>query len=207
VPTDPIEAAFAQLGTDEMMVLTHTELFVLRLSTLTFTERHPRDPIFPSLAGVVVQGATIVDHEIFLHAHDAWLFTWSNATRTATLDEMVLYANRGADWHGPLAPPWFLLYAMFYVPDNADGWAHVDPRMVCGASTVNNHITYLSTTGFAPAAMICTVYDAGCSQFVDQSVYGSSGYGAFALPGAPAMPFDIVAAEWYDGLWAFTAVH
>lgn len=205
LPTDPIEAAFAQLGTDEMMLLTHTELFVLRISTLTFVERHPRDAIFPELAGVTIQGASIVNADIFIHSHDAWLYQWSNATRSATFSQAILYENLGADWHGPLTPPWWQLYAMFYVPDNADGWAHVDPMMVCGTSTVNNHFAYLSTDGFGPRAMIVTVYDAGCSQFVDQSLYGSPDYAAFSLVGAPPSPWEIDAAEWYDGLWVFTS--
>lgn len=206
-PTAPVEAAFAQLGTDEMMVLTHTELFVLRLSTLTFVERHPRDAIFPEVAGTAIQGVTIVGTDIFMHEHDAWLYTWSNATRSATLQQAILYENLGADWHGPLSPPWYELFAMFYVPDNVDGWAHVDPRMVCGTSSVNNHIAYLSWDGFGPRAMITTVYDAGCSQFVDQSRYGTADYLAFSLPNAPPDPWAIEAAEWYDGLWVFTAAH
>lgn len=203
-PTDEVEAAFAQLGTDEMVVLTRTELFVFRLSSLTFIERRSRDAVFPELAGIAIQGASIVGTDIFIHSRDAWLYVWSNAARTASLTQFVRYEDLGADWRGPLTPPWWRLYAMFYVPDNADGWAHVDPLMLCGG-TVNNHLAYLSTDGFGPRGMITTVYDGGCSQFVDQSLYGDPDYGAFALPGAPPSPWEIDAAEWYDGLWAFTS--
>jgi hypothetical protein len=205
LPTDEIEAAFAQLGTDEMMVLTHTQLFVLRLSTLTFVERHDRDTIFPELAGVRIRGATIINDDIFIHDRDAWLYTWTNASRSAAFVANIAYADLGADWRGPLTPPWFQLYAMFYVPDNAEGWAHVDPRMVCGTSTVNNHTTYLSWDGFGPRGMTTTVYDDGCSQFVDRSLYGSAEYLPFSQTGAPPSPWEIDAAEWYDGLWVFTS--
>lgn len=203
-PTVEVEAAFAQLGTDEMIVLTHTELFVLRISTLTFIERRGRDAVFPELAGVLIQGASIVNTDLFIMNHDAWLYSWSNATRSATFTQSILYADLGADWHGPLTPPWWQMYAFFYVPDNADGWAHVDPMMICGP-TVNNHFAYLSTDGFGPRGMITTVYDAGCSQFVDRSLYGSPDYLAWSLPGAPPNPWEINAAEWYDGLWVFTS--
>ncbi len=204
-PTDEIEASFAQLGTDEMMILTHTELFVLRLSTLTFTERRSRDAVFPELAGIFLQEASVVGTDVYVTSHDTWIYGWANPTRAATLIQFVRYEDLGADWHGPLTPPWWRLYGMFYVPDNADGWAHVDPRLVCGTSTVGNHVTYLSTDGFGPRAMITTVYDASCFEFVDQSVFGSPDYLAFSLPGAPPSPWEIDAAEWYDGLWVFTS--
>lgn len=206
VPTDPIEAAFAELGTDEMMVLTHTELFVLRISTRSFVARRSRDAVFPEVAGQTLQGATIVGVDLYLLTRDVWMYGWSNTARAATFVRSIPHGDLGPDWSGPLTPPWWQLYATFYVPDNTDGWATADPvAMVCGASTVNNYAAYLSTDGFGPRHMVVTVYDATCSQFVDQSGYGDGGFTAFSLPGAPANPWEIDEAEWYDGLWVFTS--
>jgi hypothetical protein len=202
-PTDPIEAAFAMPGTDEIMVLTHTELFVLRVSSRTFVERRPRDPIFPELAGIEIRTAVGVNGTIYVTAHDTWLYGWDDAARSATFMQMIRHEDLGADWHGPLTPPWFAEYASFYAPDNADAWASVDPMQLCGP-TVGNYIAYLSWDGFGPAAMITTVWDAGCFQFVDRSVYGASDYLPFTLPGAPPDPFSITAVEWYEGLWVFS---
>jgi hypothetical protein len=203
-PTAPIETAFAQAGTDELMVLTHTELFVMRVSTRTFVERRSRDAVFPDLAGLTLGSAAGVNGDLYITAHDVWVYTWANAIRTATLQTSIRHENLGADWHGPLTPPWFREYESWYVPSNASGWAHVDPMQVCGTGTVDNYIAYLSWDGFGPAAMITTIWDAGCFQFVDRSVYGSTEYTPFSFPGAPPMPFDIVGAEWSNGLWVFT---
>lgn len=206
VPTDTIEAAFAQLGTDEMMVLTHTELFVMRISTRSFIERRSRDEVFPEVAGQVLQGATLVGIDLYLVTRDVWMYTWSNAARTPTFVRFIVHEDLGPDWSGPLTPPWWQLYATFYVPDNADGWATADPvAMICGASPVNNYSGFLSTDGFGPRHMVVTVYDATCSQFVDQSGYGDPGFTPFSLPGAPPSPWEIDAAEWYEGLWVFTS--
>lgn len=204
-PTDEVEAAFAPAGTGQMVVLTHTELFVLELSTATFIERHGRDVIFPNVSGIFLQGAAAVNGDVFLTSHDTWIHTWDHAARVATLSQFVNYEDLGADWRGPLTPPWWQVYGMFYVPDNAEGWAHVDPMMICGTSTVGNHLAYLSTDGFGPRAMITTVYDASCFQFVDQSQYGSAGYTAFSLPGAPPNPWEIDGIEYSDGLWVLTS--
>ncbi|MFO0710387.1 MAG: hypothetical protein U0353_11145 [Sandaracinus sp.] len=201
-PTDRVEAAFAPPGGRELFVLTHTELFVFDLGTRTFTERRPRDPAFPELAGITIEGAGGVDTRVFVNAHDTWIYEFAPTTRTGTLTQFVRYEDLGADWRGPLAPPWHQLYASFYLTDNTDGWAHADAMMLCGA-TVPNHGVYLTTSGFAPPQLVVSVYDASCGQFVARAPYGTASYTAFTLPGAP-LPFDIVAAEYAEGLWAFT---
>jgi len=204
-PTDDVEAAFAPPASGQMLVLTRTELFVLELSTATFVERLSRDAVFPELTGIFVQGAGAVNGDVFLTSRNTWIYAWDHGARRATLTQFVRYEDLGADWRGPLTPPWWQVYGMFYVPDNADGWAHVDPMMVCGTGTVGNHLAYLSTDGFGPRAMITTVYDATCFQFVDQSLYGSADYTAFSLSGAPPNPWEIDAVEYADGLWVLTS--
>ncbi len=205
-PTDEIEAAFAPAGTGELNVLTHAELFVLDLASGTFVSRQDRDAVFPELAGVRIAAATSVRGDVYITAHDTWIYTWS-APRTATFIRFVRYEDLGADWRGPLTPPWYSVYGMFYAPDNGDDWATgIDPRVSCPSSTaVVDHLGYLSTDGFGPRGMITTVYDGACLQFVDQSLYGSPDYGAFAMPGAPPEPFELDAIEYSNGLWVITS--
>ncbi|MBN8609870.1 MAG: hypothetical protein J0L92_04770 [Deltaproteobacteria bacterium] len=205
-PTDEIEAAFAPQGSGVMLVMTHTELFVLDLATYTFIDRVARDSVFPELSGIRVAAATAVRTDVFVTAHDTWIYAWDASTRSATFTRFVRYEELGADWRGPLTPPWHSVYGMFYAPDNADGWAtNLDERLMCPSSSVVDHLGYLSTDGFGPRGMITTVYDGACLQFVDQSLYGTPGYSAFTFPGAPPEPFEIDAIEYASGLWVFTS--
>lgn len=206
-PTDEIEAAFAPAGSGVLMVMTHTELFVLDLATTTFVDRRSRDAVFPQLADVYVAAATAVRNDVYITAHDTWIYGWNATTRTATFTQFVRYEDLGADWRGPLTPPWYSVYGMFYAPDNADGWAAggVDPRVSCPSTEIVDHLVYLSTDGFGPRGMITTVYDGACLQFVDQSLYGSPEYRPFDYAGAPSEPFEIDALDYADGLWVITS--
>lgn len=205
-PADEIEAAFAPAGSGVMLVMTHTELFVLDLATHRFIDRVARDTVFPQLSGVRVAAATAVRTDVFVTAHDTWIYAWNTASRTASFTRFVRYEELGADWRGPLTPPWYSVYGMIYVPDNTDGWAtNLDERLMCPSASVVDHIAHLSTDGFGPRGMITTVYDGACAQFVDQSLYGTAGYSAFSFPGAPPEPFEIDAIEYASGLWIFTS--
>lgn len=206
-PTTEVEAAFAPAGVAQLVVLTRTELFVLDLVTRTFIERYRRDVLLPQLAGMHLQGAYLVGQDLYVTARDTWIYRWDHLTRSATFDRMIRYEDLGADWRGPLAPPWFNMYAMVFVPDNADGWARPNAMASpCGAAPISLYGVWLSWDGFGPAAMMVTLYDGGCGQFVQRGIYGSADvYPPFAMPGAPADPFTIDAMEWSDGLWAFTS--
>jgi hypothetical protein len=203
-PTDRVEAAFAPAGSGQLVVLTRTELFLLELGTRTFVERSRRDDVLPQVAGVPVQGAYLVGQDLYVTSRDTWIYRWDHATRSATFDRMIRYEDLGADWRGPLAPPWWAMYAMAFVPDNAAGWAQPDAaRSPCGAAPISVYGIWLSTDGFGPRAMTVSLYDGGCGQFVNRDVYGRGVYPPFAMPGAPADPFAIDALEWSDGLWVF----
>ncbi|MFO0710388.1 MAG: hypothetical protein U0353_11150 [Sandaracinus sp.] len=210
VPTDPIEAVFAPEGTGDLVVLTHTELFVLERASLTFLERHPRDAVFPELAGVfLADGYTIGEDLYFAEAgttHTSWIYRWTHASRAAAHVRTMTAAELGADWHGPLAPPWWEGLAAFRVPNNREGWAAPDPsRSPCAATPIDGYIGILSWDGFGPAALIVSIYDTGCSQFVNQGYYASAVYPPFMLATAPDDGFTIDAMEWADGLWIFTS--
>jgi hypothetical protein len=205
-PTEPVEAAFAPAGTGQLVVLTRRELFVLDLATGTFVERRGRDVVLPELSGFPLQGAYLIGTDLYVTARDSWIYRWEHATRSATFDRMIRYEDLGADWRGPLAPPWWDMNAMAFVPDNADGWARPDAaRSPCGAAPVPLYGIWLSHDGFGPITMMVSIYDGGCFQFVNQGVYGSSVYPPFAMPGAPPNPLEIRALEWSGGLWAFSS--
>jgi hypothetical protein len=205
--TERVEGAFAPAGSGHLVVLTHSELFVLEPGTGRFLERRGRDAVLPELAGRYVWDAYTVGTDLFVSAErDTWIYTWSHESRSATFQRFIAQADLGDDWRGPLAPPWWEMYASFVVPDNAFGWARPDTtRSPCGAASISLHAVFLSTDGFGPRVMMETVYDGTCFQFVNSAYYGSGQYAPFAMPGAPADPFTIDAAEWQDGLWVFTS--
>jgi hypothetical protein len=203
---EEVEGVFAPAGSGQLVVITHTELFVVDVATRTFLERLARDPILPELAGVALQDAYTVAEDLFVSAHDTWIYRWAHATRSASLTRFLRYEDLGADWRGPLAPPWWEMHASFVVPSNETGWARPDAaRSPCGAAPITSYAVFLSWDGFGPAAMTETIYDGTCFQFVNRAYYGSGEYAPFAFPGAPADPFTIDAIEWQDGLWMFTS--
>lgn len=203
-PTVPVEAVFASEGIPELIVLTHDELFVYDISSIpTFTERKPRHDVFPELDGVTLQDAYAIGTTLLISATDSWIYDWAHTSRTAVFRSFVDHDDLGADWDGPLAPPWWDMVAAYYMPSNINGWAQPDAaRSPCGSAAVGNHVVFLSTDGFGPAEAMVSVYDGACAQFVYLDTYGQSSYAPFAYGNAPA-PFAIQAMEWNAGLWAF----
>lgn len=106
--SERVEGAFAPAGTGQLVVLTHSELFVLDLSTGRFVERRGRDALLPELAGRYVWDAYTVGTDLFVSAErDTWIYTWAHETRSATFQRYIRQAELGDDWRGPLAPPWW----------------------------------------------------------------------------------------------------
>ncbi len=212
-PSGPIEAAMGVGGTSDILLLTHTELFVFNTISHAISGRRSRDSVFPEVSGVrlgdgySVGDATGGSINVTLMARnaDTWVYGWNHAARTATFDRFVAGVDLGDDWHGPLAPPTYEQYGIVFIPDNTAGWATADPaRSPCDRTPITQYAVVFGWDGFGPRGMTTSIWDAGCFLFVNKGTFGSSVYPPFAMTGAPADPFTIDAIAWSSGLWLFT---
>jgi hypothetical protein len=206
--TERVEGAFAPAGSGHLVVLTHSELFVLEPGTGRFLERRGRDAVLPELAGRYVLGRVHRGHgplrerrarHVDLHVEPRE----PRARRSSASSPRPTSATTGADRSRHLGGR---CTRPSSCPTTRSAGARPDTtRSPCGAASISLHAVFLSTDGFGPRVMMETVYDGTCFQFVNSAYYGSGQYAPFAMPGAPADPFTIDAAEWQDGLWVFTS--
>lgn len=209
-PMEAVRGVFTVPGSGELDVLTQRELFVLRLSDRRWIERHALADALPGLDArtlwevspwndgltapiTFVAGATA---PIATFDYDGLRrYTWTQSTRRGAFVRAEPY---GALWMSASAPPRWELLAVYYAPDNRDRWVPDAMNPLCGRTVIGEHVGVLSWDGFGPRALIDTVLDVPCQQFVAEGMYGSRApYSATA----PFDPWSVRGAAWESGFW------
>lgn len=209
-PTERVQAAFAAPGSGEVIALTQTEFAVLSATSMRWTERRPRDEVFPELAGVPVrEGEDVVlgsNELLSLNTFDgAWQYHWDNALRRASGANFVPRASfPAAEWGSPLAPPTYEVFGLYFRPSNPEPWISGDPTSVAGCEgaphSVGPYLAWLSDDGFGPVQPTFTVYDLDCFRFVQRDRLDN--YQPWSLADAPAYG-SFSAVTWSDRLFVF----
>jgi len=201
-------AAFSAPGSGEVGAVTSHDVFILRLSDRQWIDHRTRISLFPELEGMGFAEAEVVSasaptHLVFYGYSGSWDYVWMNGSRTASYDHFTAFADfPPAEWGSPLAPPWFDVLGIYAHPDNREGWATVDPSTVCmtTAHTVGPYLAFVSNDGFGPVENLVTIYDQGCSRFVQKSPFADAA--PFNATGAPD-PFVVQGMAYSDGLYVF----
>lgn len=212
-PTSAVRAAFTVPGAGELNVLTASELFVLRTSDRRWIERHALSVALASLDPtslweIAPMPGSLAAPVVFVPGAPAPIaafdsrgihhFEWTQSTRRGTFVRTDPYDG---PWTGAGAPPRWDVLAVYYAPHNREGWVPNATTALCGRTTIGEHMGVLSWDGFGPRALVDTVFDVPCAQFVGEGLYGSR-------PPFAAMaafdPWSIRGAAWDDGLWLVT---
>lgn len=203
LPTEAIEAVFANAGGTELLVVTASTVHVLRLADRTFISAIPRNLVFPEIAGDVLQEATTIGSTLLIYdGAGGWQYTWDDASRSATFVSYTARTAFGADWSSPYAASLYSVEALYYVPDSRNGWVTTDVTALCGRANVGPYVVFHSFDGIGPGTTQASVYDVGCAQFVTSMDVAR--FAPMAVSGAPGR--SVIAGEYVDGLYLFVAL-